>query len=335
MKAECPKTLVQAVRYFSDPDTAIAFFSPIRWPKGVTCPHCGSDKVSYLKNQRRWQCHTKHPKRQFSAKVGTIMEDSPLPLESWLVAIWLETNAKNSISSYEVARALGITQKSAWFMLHRVRLALQSGSFDKMGGGGSIVEADESFIGGLAKNMHKAKRARVIKGTGGSNKTAVMGLLERHSDKKCSQVRATVIQDTKRETLHEIIRRNVEPQTQVFTDAWQAYRNLGPDYIHKFVDHMEAYVKENVHTNGLENFWALFKRCIKGTHVSVEPFHLFRYVDSEAFRFNNRDLEDGGRFREALKGVTGKRLTYKALIGDDSEGALGSDNDGASASPAN
>src|SRR5437762_3415762 len=155
-------------------------------------------------------------------------------MDKWMIAVWLIVNAKNGISSYEVARALGITQKSAWFMLHRVRLALQSGSFDKMGGEGDIVEADESFIGGLAKNMHKAKRAKVIHGTGGSGKTAVMGLLERHTEKKCSQVRATVVQDTRRETLHEIIRRNVEPGAQVFTDAWAAYRNLGPDYIHKF-----------------------------------------------------------------------------------------------------
>lgn len=244
------------------------------------------------------------------------MEDSPLGLDKWAVAFWLESNAKNSISSYEVHRAIGVTQKSAWFMQQRIRLAMQRGCFEKMGGNGSVIEADETFVGGLARNMHKSKRAKAIVGTGGSGKTAVMGLLERHTEKKCSQVRATVIKNTNRATLHEIIHKNVEQGSHIYTDAWQAYRNLSPVYVHDFVDHVEQYVKGNVHTNGLENFWSLFKRCVKGTHVSVEPFHLFRYIDSESFRFNNRDSTDDGRFIMALQGMTGKRLTYKALTGD-------------------
>jgi transposase-like protein len=192
---------------------------------------------------------------------------------------------------------------------------MQTGSFNKPMSG--IVETDETFIGGLAKNMHKSKRAKAITGTGGSGKTAVMGLLERHSETKCSQVRAKVIPNTKRDTLHDVIRSHVEPGTAVYTDAWTAYRNLGPEFVHGFVDHAESYVNGAVHTNGLENFWALFKRCIKGTHVSVEPFHLFRYVDAESFRFNNRETTDGVRFVEVLKGVEGKRLTYRNLIGQD------------------
>jgi transposase-like protein len=317
-------TLMQAVQYFSDPDVALKYFVQIRWPDGVTCPHCGSTGVSFLANQRRWQCHTPHPRRQFSAKVGTIFEESPLPLEKWLVAVWLETNAKNSISSYELARALGITQKSAWFLLHRVRYALHVGSFDKKLSG--VVEADETLVGGKASNMHKRQRAAKVHGmTGGTHMTPIMGLLERHSGKKHSTVRTAVLENRKKETLHAVIHQNVEPGSKVFTDSLLGYRGIEAVFAHEFVDHAEAYVKDKVvHTNGLENFWALFKRCIKGTHISIEPFHLAAYVDSEAFRFNNRKVNDGDRFTMAVQSVSGKRLTYKALIGA-LEGAPGSD----------
>jgi hypothetical protein len=245
------------------------------------------------------------------------MEDSPLGLDKWGAAFWLEVNAKNSISSYEVHRALGVTQKSAWFMLHRIRLALQDGTIAKIGGNGGIVEADETFIGGLARNMHKDRREKTIKGTGSSGKTGVMGLLERHGEKGKSKVRAKVIPNTQRETLHGEIVKHVEPGASIYTDAWRPYQQMPEQFVHDFVDHMEAYVRDAVHTNGMENFWALFKRCIKGTHVSVEPFHLAAYVDSEAFRFNNRDVKDGERFVRALGGTSGKRLTYKALTGKD------------------
>ncbi|MCY2952223.1 MAG: IS1595 family transposase [Planctomycetota bacterium] len=313
-----PKTLLESVRYFSDLDVAHAFFTKMRWPDGVVrCPACDSIDVKFLAKYRRWECKNKHPRRQFTVKVGTIMEDSPLGLDKWAVAFWLEANAKNSISSYEIHRALGITQKSAWFMQHRIRLAMQSEGSVKIGGaGGAGVEVDETFIGGLARNMHKSRRDKVITGTGGSGKTVVMGLLERHGGKKCSQVRATVIPDTRKETLHPIIRHNVEPGAEVFTDEHAGYTGISSEYVHGVINHAEAYVNGNIHTNGMENFWALFKRCIKGTHISVEPFHLFRYLDSECFRFNNREVEDGDRFRLALRGMTGKRLTYKGLTGD-------------------
>ena len=245
------------------------------------------------------------------------MEESPLPLDKWLVGIWLEANAKNGISSYEVSRALGITQKSAWFMMHRVRFAMQHGSFDKMGGDKGIVEADETYIGGKARNMHKDRRERVIKGTGGSGKTAVAGLLERHSEKGKSKVRTKVLETTRKHEVQANVHEHVEPGTYVFTDSLKSYDGLAPTFIHDFVNHAETYLRGNVHTNGLENFWSLFKRCIHGTHVSIEPFHMFRYLDAECFRFNNRTMEDGGRLVEVVKGITGKRLTYKALIGQD------------------
>lgn len=335
-----PATLVEAIRYFADPEVAHQCFVSLRWPNGVACPHCGSDRVTFLANQRRWECKEKHERRQFSIKTGTVMEESLLPLDKWAVAFWLEVNAKNSISSYELHRAIGITQKSAWFMLHRVRLAVQNGSLIKFGGPGSAgIEVDESFIGGLARNMHRSKRAKLT-GTGSVDKTPIAGVLDRSivetskegkkKVKRFSRIAACVITDTQKETLHAVIHKHVEKGSEVFTDAHKGYSGLSPDFIHAVIDHADKYVDGKIHTNGLENFWSLFKRCIKGTHVSVEPFHLFRYLDSECFRFNNRDLNDGGRFLAAMRGMEGKRLTYKALTGA-SEDAPGSDSEGASA----
>jgi transposase-like protein len=309
------KTLSEAIEFFADPKNAQECMIQLRWPDGqICCPACGSLRVRYIQTRSQWECREQHAKRRFSLKTGTIMEESPLPLKKWLAALWMEVNCKNSISSYEIHRALGITQKSAWFMLHRIRHALHVGSFDtKLAG---VVEIDETYVGGLAKNMHKKERAKKITSPGVGGKTAVMGLLKRHDGKKHSTVRAEVIPDRFATTLHPVIFKNVEPGTTVYTDTLAGYRGLAPMFMHDFVDHAEAYVKDKVvHTNGLENFWALFKRCIKGTHVSVDPAHLFRYVDSEAFRFNHRKDNDGGRFRFALGGVQGKRLTYKALTG--------------------
>lgn len=301
-----PKTLVEAVQYFSDEDTAIRFVAEIRWPDGVKCPTCGREDASYLTKQRRWQCKSAHPHRQFSVKVGTIFEDSPVALGKWLIALWMEANSKNAISSYEVGRAIGVSQKTAWFMLHRIRLALQHGSLSKLKG---EVEVDESFIGGKARNMHRGKRR--AKGRGAVGKAVIMGLLQRHGE-----VRTEVVKNTRRRTLQPHIRANVEKGSHVYSDALASYDGLDDEYVHQVVDHAECYVKGQVHTNGLENFWSLFKRCIHGTHVSVEPFHLFRYLDSETFRFNNRKVSDGRRFLIGIRGISGKHLTYKAPIGE-------------------
>jgi transposase-like protein len=311
-----PKTLMQAVQYFADLDRAQDFFVQIRWPDGVTCPTCGSKDVHYLANQRRWKCRSEHPRRQFSAKVGTLFEDSPLGLDKWLVAVWLEVNAKNSISSYELHRALGITQKSAWFMLHRVRLALKRGSFEKIGGQNRIVEADETYVGGKSHFMSDSRRAKTIKGGGSAGKAIVMGLLERKGSRNpLSRVIAKVIPQPDAANIHGTIYDNVKDYSKIYTDALPIYKALGTRFQHDFVDHTVEYVKGNVSTQGIDNFWALFKRCLKGTHVSVDPVHLQAYLDSEIFRFNERGLNDGGRFVLALQGLPGKRLTYKALIG--------------------
>jgi transposase-like protein len=312
--ADFPETLIEAVRQFSNLDYATKFFAQIRWADGVTCPHCGSKQVDYIAKRRVWQCRAGHSRAQFSVKIGTIFEECRLPIDKCLIAVWLEVNSKNSISSYEIGRHLGVTQKTAWFLLHRIRHAMHVGSFDtKLAG---MIEADETFVGGRATNMHKEKRKEKIAGrTGGSHMTPVMGLLERHTDKKKSKVRTAVLPDRTKETLHAIIHQNVEPGSAVYTDALKSYNGLDPTFMHAFIDHAEKYVEGLVHTNGLENFWSLFKRCIKGTHVSIEPFHLAAYADSEAFRFNERELNDSGRFLGALGGVEGKRLTYKMLIG--------------------
>ena len=283
-----------------------------RWTDGVTCPTCGSREVGYLTNQRRWQCREKHARRQFSAKVGTIFEDSPIPLSKWFTAIWLIGSAKNGISSYEIHRAVGVTQKTAWFMLHRIRLAMQTKSFDKFGG---EVEVDETFIGGKARFMHKDRRERTIKGTGGMGKTAVMGLLARHGPDGHSTVRTAVVPNRRKRGLQVNVREHVTSGAAVYTDALKSYDGLSTDYVHQVIDHAEAYVDGQIHTNGCENFWSLLKRGLKGTYVSVEPFHLFRYLDEEAFRFNTRKAKDGDRFNEIVQRVVGRRLTHKALMG--------------------
>lgn len=313
---DAPTTLLEAIRYFSDFDNCRSFMMDLRWPDGkVTCPRCESEHVVYLAKARVWKCYAKHPRPTFSLKTETIFEDSPLGLDKWLAAVWLVVNCKNGISSYEMARDLGVTQKSAWFMNHRIRRALHLGSFDKLTG---EVEVDETFIGGKARNMHKAKRAKlgISQSKSMAGKVAVMGLLERHGDGR-SRVRTEVISNRKKHQLRKTIGEHVGDGATLYTDALRSYdRMADAGYVHHVIDHAEAYVDGAVHTNGLENFWSLLKRSLKGTYVSVEPFHLFRYLDEQAFRFNNRkEMTDYGRFRLATSQIVGKRLTYAEVTG--------------------
>ena len=313
-KTEWPKTLLQATRYFSNLDNCQNFLVALRWPDGVTCPICGSKDVGYLSTRRLWKCKVDHALRQFSIKKGSIFEDSPLGLDKWMLAMWLIINCKNGVSSYEVARDLQVKQQTAWFMLHRIRKAMTQGTFDKpMGEDGGEIEADESFIGGLARNMHKADRARKIKGTGGSGKQIVMGLFDRKSGK----VRVRHVPDVRHETLKAHIREHVAPGATVNTDEWTGYSGIEREYLHKVINHTESYVRGSVTTNRIENFWSCLKRTLKGTYISVEPFHLHRYLDEQAFRFNERKNDDGdrGRFVEAAVNVFGQRLMYKDLTG--------------------
>ncbi|MEO8601408.1 MAG: IS1595 family transposase [bacterium] len=311
-----PRSLQEAVLFFADAQRCHDFLTEARWPDGeVACPYCGSTTVKYMPKYRRWYCGGDHDTKQFSIKVGSIFEDSPLPLQKWLPAVWMLVNCKNGISSYELHRAIKVTQKTAWFMLQRIRLAMQTGTFEKVAG---HVEIDETFIGGKARFMHKDVRARKIKGTGGAGKVAVMGLLQRHGKKGHSTVKTVVLNTRRKAELGAAVRLHVEPKSQIFTDELPSYNDLAPDYVHNVINHAEEYVRGNVHTNGIENFWSLLKRAIRGTYVSVEPFHLFRYLDEQAFRFNERKDDDGdqGRFRTVTGQLWGKRLTYKVLIGD-------------------
>jgi transposase-like protein len=305
------KTLQDAILYFSNFENCRAAMTRLRWPDGkVKCPHCGSEKVTFLAKNRVWKCYTGHDRPTFSLKTGTIFEDSPLGLDKWLPALWLVVNCKNGISSCETARDLGVTQKTAWFMNHRLRFALTDGGFGLLSG---EVEADETFIGGEARNMHADKRAEKITGTGGKDKTAVMGILERGG-----KIRTSVVPNRKKKALQAEVRKHVEAGSAIYTDALKSYERLN-EFEHPVVDHAVQYVDGKAHTNGCENFWSLLKRGLHGTYISVEPFHLFRYLD-EPFRYNNRqDVGDGNRFVLALSRVTGKRLTYEYLTGKDRE----------------
>lgn len=304
-KKELPRTLLEAVRYFSDLDVCTEFVAGLRWPDGPVCQKCGGVAHSYLTTRRLWKC--KACKKQFSVKAGTVFEDSPLGLDKWLPAIWLIANSKNGISSHELGRALGVTQKSTWFMLHRIRLAMQTGTFEKFSG---TVEVDETYIGGKARNMHKRVRKQKITGTGGKDKAIAVGMIERGG-----LVRARVVEDTTRRTLHGFVQEAIESGSAVYTDAMGGYSGLDADYDHRVVDHAERYVDGQVHTNCMENFWALLKRGLHGTYISVEPFHLFRYLDERVFTFNLRELDDLRRFEAVLRTVTGRRLTYAEVTG--------------------
>ncbi len=313
MQTKTPRSLQQAIVYFSDYRNCHDFLVSLRWPdERVTCPRCGSDHVTYLNNARVWKCYGKHDHAKFSLKTGTIFEDSPLGLDKWFCALWLIVNCKNGVSSCEIARDLNITQKSAWFMAHRLRFALHSGSFDKLSG---EVEVDETFIGGKARNMHVDKRERRITGTGGKDKTAVVGILERGG-----KVMVKVVSNRRKKALQAEVKAHVAAGSALYSDALKSYDGLSQEYAHQVIDHAEKYVDGRVHTNGLENFWSLLKRGINGTYVSVEPFHLFRYLDEQTYRYNNhKELGDFERFKLACSQVAGKRLTWDNLTGKSSD----------------
>ena len=311
---ELPSSLIAAVKYFSDLKVCNEYMRGIKWPDGqICCHHCGSVAVYELSTRPVLKC--RDCKKQFSYKVGTIFEDSPLGLDKWFVAVWAIANAKNGISSHELGRALGVTQKTGWFMLHRVREAMQAGDFRKLSG---EVESDETFIGGEARNMHKHLREKRIRGRGSVGKRIVHGLLERGGP-----VVAKVVESTEAKELQGVVRSTVEHGAAIFTDAHLGYQGLQDAYVHEVVDHTIEYVRGRVHTNGLENFWSLFKRAIKGTYTHCAPFHLQRYVDEEAFRFNDRKTDDAHRFKAVMGTTVGRRLTWRRLCEVDGCGFMG------------
>jgi transposase-like protein len=307
---DTPKTLQQAIVYFSDADRAFQYALNFRWEDGnVTCPRCGSEKHSFIKTRRIWFCNG--CKKQFSLKVGTIFEDSPIALDKWMMAIWMIAACKNGVSSYEMARSIGVTQKSAWFMLHRIREAMKNQSTDKIGGDNNPVEIDETSISGNPKMMHRNRR---IARLNGEKRPIVMGMKTRST----REVRAMVVPNIRRETLQNKILEHVGFGSHIYTDQLTSYDSLKTqNFIHETVNHMQEYVRGEVHTNGIENFWSLLKRMLRGTYVAVEPFHLDAYVTEQVFRFNNSGpkMNDTKRFEKVMANVSGKRLTYASLTG--------------------
>jgi transposase-like protein len=318
---EQPKTLQQAMRHFSDEQVCIDTVAKMRWPNGPECPACSHNEHYYLKTQKRWKC--KECYKQFTVKLGTIFEDSPLGLDKWLAALWMLVNCKNGISSYEIGKDMGISQKAAWFMLHRLRLALQKGSVTKLGGPGTEVEVDETFIGGKARNMHKERRSRLKHYGRAEDKAIVMGILHRGGN-----VHAKVVPSAKKPVLRAELKNAVADGSTVYTDEAIAYYDLKEEYEHRVINHLEKYVDGRVSTNGIENFWSLLKRGLNGTYIAVEPFHLFRYVDEQVFRYNSRKdssgkkMKDAERFNLALSQIAGKRLTFKEVTGKVGETSL-------------
>ncbi len=312
--------------YFSDPIRALEYAKPLVWPHGTVCPHCGIvGEHHFIASRCIWRCHD--CRKQFSIKVGTVMEDSPLGLDKWLCSMWLIANAKNGISSWEIHRALGVTQKSAWFLLHRIRLAMKTGTFKKMGG---EVEVDEMYVGGDPRNFSKSKlrtlkeQARKLKPGRPVHlrrvvkKAIIMGLVERGVGGNPSQVRTVHVESARRPHMREIIAAHVNPGAYLMTDAHPSYKNISEDgYIHSAINHAVKYAEGRVHTNSVENFWSMLSRMIQGTYIAIEPFHLDAYLDEQCWRFNNRRLKDGERMARVVPGIAGKRLTYKALTGKD------------------
>jgi len=316
-----PKSLQEAILYFADPKNCREYLVARRWPDGVSCPRCGKSNVLFLEKYNRWHCREKHAAPQFTLKTGTIFEDSPISLDKWLTAMWMIVNAKNGVSSWEIKRSLKVTQKTAWFMLHRIRLSLKEshGGF-KLGGPDTEVETDETFVGGRKKNMHKDRALRYEQKGGAQGKAVVQGFLDRDLRK----VRASVVPNVKRETLQAEIMKQVKYGSTVYTDDAVMYNDLRSRFVHEVVNKTESYVRGRVHVNGMENFWSLLKRGLNGTYVAVEPFHLDRYIDEQIFRYNNRatkdnPLNDSDRFDLAVRQIVGKRLTYAELTGKNEE----------------
>jgi transposase-like protein len=307
---DAPRTLQQAILFFSNPDRCFAYAIKLRWPDGViTCPRCNSSSNSFIKTRKIWYCNG--CKRQFSVKVNTVFEDSALGLDKWFIAMWMLANCKNGVSSYEISRTLGITQKSAWHLLHRIRQAMADRSTGKLGGGESPIEVDETFVGGKVKNMHSKKRKQNFSYQGGGNKAIVLGMLERGG-----KIKTRILEDRKKANISPVMTECVEPLAKIITDEFPTYGYLETPYRHEVINHAIEYVRGHVHTNGIENFWSLLKRGLRGTYISVEPAHLEAYVAEQVFRYNNRkNLNDKGRFEHVMTGIAGHTLSYAKLIG--------------------
>lgn len=296
--------LIQLMAAIPDEQTAIDHFTAIRWKSGAYCPYCGATRVYHFSDRRTHKCG--ECRKRFSIKVGTIFEDSKIPLRQWLLAVWLITSHKKGIASTQLGKDIGVTQKTAWFMLHRLRQAAQTPSFNRQLDG--EIEADETFVGGKEKNKHAWQRTGGKQG--GAGKVPVLGLLEREGE-----LRTGITPNLSARNVQSVIRENVAPGSSLMTDEHGAFLGLSDSYFHHRVNHSAGEYVRNfcLHTNGIESVWALFKRQIIGTHHYLSPKHLNRYLGEMTWRFNRRALGEGERVN-ALLGQTSGRLTYKELI---------------------
>jgi len=299
-----PQTLRDVILHFADEQIAFEYIRDLRWPGEPACPQCSSGRHSFLSTRKTWKC--KACGHQFSVRSGTIFEGSPLPLGKWITAVWLLVNSKNGVSSHELGRSIGVTQKTAWHMLQRIRLAMQNGTIEKLAG---TVEVDETYVGGKFKFMHYARKKK-FQGRGTVGKAIVMGFRQRGGIVRCK-----VIPNITKGTLCRLVRENVEPGATVYSDALSSYDHVDPAYEHRTVDHSRRqYTDGTVSTNGIENFWCLLKRAIKGTYAWVSHKHLHRYVEEATFRYNHRKMNDLERFVTLLGQAAGRQLTYRELI---------------------
>jgi len=299
------KTLVEFTDYFRDEATCVQHFTASRFRNGEYCPHCRHDKIYKCANGKRYQCAS--CKQDFSIRTNTVFGESKLPLRKWYMAVYLLSTTSKGISSVQLAKHVGVTQKTAWFMAHRIRKAHHQNKGQLSG----RIEADETFIGGLAKNMHKKKREASIKGTGGLGKAPVLGMRSRSGE-----VRAQVVPGVGIENLHPVLKATVAQGSALYTDKWVGYRGLKGFYDHTTVDHgKKEYVIGDCHTNGIESFWALFKRGYHGVYHWMSKKHLQKYVDEFAFRLNRKDQPMNTVFVDVVERATdGQHLPYKELI---------------------
>lgn len=303
-------SLLELIEYFKDEQTCVDYFQIKRWNGNPVCPHCNNKVVYKFSDNKRFKCAA--CRKQFTVKVGTIFEDSKIPLRKWFVAVYLITSHKKGISSHQLAKDLKVTQKTAWFMLHRIRFALAQGSFEAPLGneqGESIIEVDETFVGGKNKNRHANKKVENSQGRSVKDKTPVLGMIERGGILKAMQV-----PDTKSETIQPIIDQEVITGNIVVTDEWWGYKQINAAYEHFCINHANGeYANGLAHTNNIEGFWSLFKRSIIGIYHFVSTKHIQKYVDEAVFRYNTRHINEGVRVRSMLTKTQG-RLKYKTLI---------------------
>lgn len=307
-------SLPDLFKAFPDDATALRHFESIHWRDGAFCPYCKGKRVMHFKDGKTHKCSD--CRKRFSIRTGTIFEETKLGMHIWFGAIWLLLNRPKGIASTQLATDLAITQKSAWFVLHRLRYASRTRSFSRPLAG--KVEADETYVGGKRANMHKARQEKI--GVGGDGKTIVMGVMQRADDDNPAEVRAAKIRNTAVATIQGVVRENVALGARVMTDAAYAYRGLNGDYIHEYVNHARGeYARGDVHSNSIEGFWSLFKRQYHGTHHYMSPKHLDRYLDEACYRWNRRDTHKSERVDDLLERVAGLRLTYNELIDNGQE----------------